>query len=104
MKRFLTGAWKLIQGLPLAILAPILLLLTSLAVFLCDVACWLTPRRRHSPDTVPDARAASVVIPNWNGRDLLENYLPSVIAAMAGSSEHEIIVVDNGSEDGSVPF
>src|SRR5947207_5868004 len=34
---------------------------------------------------------ASVVIPNWNGRDLLEKYLPSVIEAMGGN---EILVVD----------
>src|SRR5262249_16619538 len=48
--------------------------------------------------------SASVVIPNWNGRDLLEEYLPSVIEALAGSSGTEIIVVDNGSTDGSAKF
>ncbi len=48
--------------------------------------------------------AASVVIPNWNGRDLLAKYLPSVIAAWRAIRTNEIIVVDNGSEDGSAEF
>ncbi len=33
----------------------------------------------------PSTGAASIVIPNWNGRDLLEKYLPSVIAAIQSS-------------------
>ena len=35
---------------------------------------------------MPLGNAASVVIPNWNGRDLLERYLPSVIAALGRQS------------------
>ena len=104
MKPFLAGAGKLLLGLPLAFLSPILLVLAAMAIFLCDVVYWLTPRRRSSPDTAPDTRGASVVIPNWNGRDLLEKYLPSVVAALADSPRNEIIVVDNGSEDGSPQF
>lgn len=41
----------------------------------------------------------SIIIPNWNGRELLEKHLSSVIAA-AGKSE--IIVVDDASTDTSV--
>jgi GT2 family glycosyltransferase/glycosyltransferase involved in cell wall biosynthesis len=104
MRRFLVGAWKLLRGLPLALLSPILLLLAALAMILCDLVYWLTPRKKLSPDRAPDTRAATVVIPNWNGRDLLEKYLPSVIAALSDSSENEIIVVDNGSQDGSAQF
>ena len=44
---------------------------------------------------------ASIVIPNWNGRELLEKYLPSVIAACDFTIGDEIIVVDNASGDGS---
>ena len=44
---------------------------------------------------------ASIVIPNWNGSDLLRKYLPSVIAACDLALGDEIIVVDNASEDGS---
>ena len=104
MKRFLAGAWKLLRGLPLALLSPLLLLLSAAAIAVCDIACRLTVRRKIPPDTAPDTGAASFVIPNWNGRDLLEKYLPSVIAALADSPRNEIIVVDNGSEDGSAEF
>ncbi|MBZ5633649.1 MAG: glycosyltransferase [Acidobacteriia bacterium] len=100
----MAGAWKLLRYLPLALLSPVLLLLAALALFLSDVISSLTPRRKLPQDTAPDTRAASVVIPNWNGRDLLEKYLPSVIAALSDSSQNEIIVVDNGSEDGSAEF
>jgi GT2 family glycosyltransferase/glycosyltransferase involved in cell wall biosynthesis len=104
MKRFLAGAWRLLRGLPLALLSPILLTLAAVAMLLCDLLSRLKPRRRLPQDTAPDTRAASVVIPNWNGRDLLDKYLPSVIAALSDSAQNEIIVVDNGSEDGSADF
>ena len=32
------------------------------------------------------------------------NYLPSVVEALAGNAANEILVVDNGSEDGSAEF
>ena len=48
--------------------------------------------------------AATVVIPNWNGRDLLEKFLPSVAEALAGNEDNEIIVVDNASTDGSSEY
>jgi GT2 family glycosyltransferase len=41
----------------------------------------------------------SVLIVNWNGRALLERHLPRVLATRYPS--FEVIVVDNGSEDGS---
>ena len=56
------------------------------------------------PDTPRPDASASVVIPNWNGRDLLEKYLPSVRAALAGNPDNEIVVVDNGSTDGSAEW
>ncbi len=53
----------------------------------------------------PDHSAATVVIPNWNGRDLLAKYLPSVIEALASNPRNEIlVVVDNASTDGSAEF
>jgi GT2 family glycosyltransferase/glycosyltransferase involved in cell wall biosynthesis len=48
---------------------------------------------------------ASIIILNWNGKNLLAEYLPSVIEAVKyEGGDHEIIVVDNGSTDGSVEF
>ena len=47
----------------------------------------------------------SVVIPNWNGKKLLERNLPPLIEAMDYyGGEYEIIVVDDGSIDGSPQF
>jgi len=42
--------------------------------------------------------SVAVVVPNWNGRHLLEECLDSLVAQ---SIPTQIIVVDNGSEDGS---
>lgn len=46
------------------------------------------------------APQASLVILNYDGRELLEAHLPSVLAQDHGS--YEVVVVDNGSTDGSV--
>jgi GT2 family glycosyltransferase len=94
-------AWRLLKGLPPAILAPPLLALAALVLWLGDL---LPRRKRLAPERRPETRSASVVIPNWNGRDLLEKHLPSVIEATAANPANEIIVVDNGSTDGSADF
>jgi len=44
----------------------------------------------------------AVVILNWNGKDFLEKFLPSVIQYSRGYAD--IIVADNASTDGSVDF
>ena len=44
----------------------------------------------------------SVVIPNYNGRHLLEKHLPAVFACLRNGDE--VIVVDDASADGSVKF
>ncbi len=46
----------------------------------------------------------SIVIPNWNGKDLLERYLPTVVAACNFDLGDEVIVVDNASTDGSATW
>ena len=43
----------------------------------------------------------AIVILNWNGKTLLEKFLPSVIEHSSG---HDIYVVDNASTDNSVLF
>jgi len=53
----------------------------------------------------PGQRRASLIVLSWNGRHLLEENLPSVlIAAKYGDMGHEVLVVDNGSNDGTVEF
>ena len=58
-------------------------------------------RRVLSPTSVgekPRTKGISVVIPSRNGRELLEHCLPGVLDA------DEIIVVDNGSDDGTAEY
>jgi O-antigen biosynthesis protein len=104
MRKALAVAWRLIRGLPLALLSPVFLFTTAIVLALADLATMLTPRRNLRPETRPDTRSASIVIPNWNGRDLLAKYLPSVLASIEDHPNSEVIVVDNGSTDGSVAF
>lgn len=48
-------------------------------------------------------KSVSLIIPNWNGADLLRAYLPSVIAAQKNYQGYgEVIVVDDASTDDSV--
>ena len=104
MKNFATILARLLRGLPALVLAPLLALLAAVALALGDLAGLFHKRRRLADAARPSTGAASVVIPNWNGRELLEKYLPSVIAATEGNAANEIVVVDNGSTDGSAEF
>jgi GT2 family glycosyltransferase/glycosyltransferase involved in cell wall biosynthesis len=92
---------RLLRALPLLLLSPFLLAASFAALLLAQL---FGPRRTLTPAKAPRTNAASVVIPNWNGRDLLEKYLPSVIEALAGNPANEVVVVDNGSTDGSADF
>ena len=95
---------RLFRAIALLLLSPVILLAGVLALALADFI-WLLFGRKKAMSTQACRRSgASVVIPNWNGRGLLEQYLPSVVAALAGNPENEIIVVDNGSSDGSADF
>ncbi|MNK26322.1 N-acetylglucosaminyl-diphospho-decaprenol L-rhamnosyltransferase [compost metagenome] len=50
-------------------------------------------------------KSVSIVIPNYNGKHLLEKYLPSVFtAAQNARIEFEVIVIDDGSKDDSLSF
>lgn len=99
---------RLLRALPLLVISPLLFTVPVLACALTDL-CWrVAGRRRRAvpPDTQPCTDAVSVVIPNWNGRDLLEKHLLSVVDAVRahGHPDNEIIVVDNASSDGSARF
>jgi len=61
--------------------------------------------KRVLVDTTPISGLASIIVLNWNGRDLLEQGLPSILKAVqVDGRPHEILVVDNGSTDGSVEY
>ena len=100
MKPALIILWRFVKALPLVLIFPILLAISLLALALVDFAA-LFRTRKLAAEQRPNNSSASVVIPNWNGRDLLEKYIPSIIVALSGNPENEIIVVDNGSADGS---
>ena len=68
-------------------------------------AAWLRPKWHRTPtprDLRPPA-GITTVIPSRNGRELLEAHLPSVVAQET-PVPHEIVVVDNGSDDGTVAW
>ncbi len=95
---------RVVAALPLLIFSPFLLAFSAFALALSDLLSALRRRCPLAANTMPETRAASVVIPNWNGRDLLARYLPSIEAALAMNPDNEIIVVDNGSTDGSAEY
>ncbi len=111
MRQTVRVVWRLLKGLPLAIFAPVFLAIAAAVLYLID----LLIRSGSSPGVTtaasgatlrrqPKPASAAIVIPNWNGRDLLAKYLPSVIAAAERCPGSEVIVVDNGSTDGSAQF
>jgi len=93
-----------LRALPLLVISPFVMAISFVALVVSDV---FSRRARQMSDKAgrrPAPRSASVVIPNWNGRDLLEKYIPSIVEALAGNPANEIVVVDNGSTDGSAEF
>lgn len=95
---------RLLLYLPLLILSPFLIVIPMLGLATAHLAWRIAGKKKLPPNRMPNTRSASVVIPNWNGRDLLEKYLPSVVAAMSRHPGNEVIVVDNASADGSAEF
>ncbi|MEW5975371.1 MAG: glycosyltransferase [Acidobacteriota bacterium] len=64
---------------------------------------------REAPKTplpvLPSARKASIIVLSWNKRELLEECLTAVQTAVSyDGGDHEIILVDNGSTDGTQDF
>jgi GT2 family glycosyltransferase len=102
VRTFLTILWRLIKFLPLLLLSPFLMIIIIAAIAISDLIGSFRKRKPLPPEQRCANQSASVVIPNWNGRDLLQRYLPSILEALAGNPGNEIIVVDNGSSDGSV--
>ena len=88
----------------LLLISPLIWLCSAVVLLVTDLAWRIAGKLVKPADLMPDTKSASVVIPNWNGRDLLARYLPGVIEGMAGHPRNEVIVVDNGSEDGSAEF
>ena len=88
--------WLLYSGALLSIL------ITAAALLFHDLCFAFFGKRLLPPATAPRHDAASIIIPTWNGSDLLARFLPSVLATASRHPGSEIIVVDNASTDGSV--
>jgi GT2 family glycosyltransferase/glycosyltransferase involved in cell wall biosynthesis len=95
---------RFLRALPWLLAAPFLLLASAIALAITDLAWMLVGRQRSRADVTPSRQAASLVIPNWNGKDLLERFLPSWIAAIQNHPGSEVLIVDNGSDDGSAEW
>ncbi len=103
MKRLLAFALRIAYAAATLFVAPVLAAFAALAIAVSDLLQAKTPAPQ-SPDERPRTDSATIVIPNWNGRELLAKYLPTVVEAAAGNPANEVIVVDNGSTDGSAEF
>ena len=94
----------------LASLLPVVwLLVLSLAAVVLVLDLVSTPfvwlLRRSPPDKAPATRNASIVVLTWNGLPFLRELMPSLRAAVGRCpGDHEVIVVDNGSDDGSAEW
>ncbi|MDQ2711006.1 MAG: glycosyltransferase [Acidobacteriota bacterium] len=84
--------------------APFLLLASAAALLAVDLAFYLFGKRHLPADFSPRHDKASIIIPNWNGRDLLARSLPPLLSAIDLGYGNEIIIVDNASSDGSPDF
>jgi GT2 family glycosyltransferase len=75
------------------------------AFCLCvSVPLWLR-KHRIAKTEKPDLRKTTIIIVNWDGKHLLSDCLPAVIEATKHEGgSHDILVVDNGSTDGSLEF
>jgi GT2 family glycosyltransferase/glycosyltransferase involved in cell wall biosynthesis len=92
---FAVAAALLALGVGVAVLAVVLVV---------DAVWWPVAAllRRPWRPRPRDVRAASIVTVTWNGRHHLEGLLPSLRAAVVeDGGDHEVIVVDNGSTDGT---
>jgi GT2 family glycosyltransferase len=67
---------------------------------------WFSIRRKQAPlSTSPNGPSATIIVVNWDGKHLLADCLPAVVEAVRQDGRnHDIVVVDNGSTDGSVDF
>src|SRR5262245_18458706 len=66
-------------------------------------------RSQKKSYAVPDPASVTIQVLNWDGKHLLEECLPSVMEAvehyaLSRGCHPEVLVVDNGSRDGSIDF
>jgi len=100
-----------LRALPFVVILLPLDIIVFLAVLAADLATFPLRLFRQRPvETTPaDVSSVTIQILNWDGLHLMKECLPAVVDAARRQSlqsgrTHEILVVDNGSRDGSVDF
>src|SRR5512140_1828685 len=89
---------SLLLFLPIDCVAFVTFILADLLTF-----PWASRLPRRLPRRKVCTDKASIIILSWDGLPLLKDYLSSVVAAVEyDGREHEILIVDNGSQDGTV--
>src|SRR5579885_1939808 len=93
-----------LRALPYVALLLPLDLLVAIGLFAVSVCAFVPLWFKKHKDTKAQrlGRKATIVIVTWEGKHLLAECLPSVIEAV--QDPHEILVVDNGSTDGTVDY
>ena len=104
----MTGVWKSLAAVATAVFlvafaAPLLALL-ALVLLCADVAALVSGKRSADHGKPVSKRGLSVVIPTWNGRDHLARILPYQFKALAAAPEHEVLIMETASEDGTTEF
>jgi len=67
--------------------------------------CALPFRKSPTPLSPVEKRLCSIVVLSWNGRHLLQESIPALLRAVeADGRDHQVLVVDGGSEDGTVEW
>jgi GT2 family glycosyltransferase/glycosyltransferase involved in cell wall biosynthesis len=99
--RLYTLLWRLVR--PSQWRRPLALWLGRCAGVAAAARKALRPARRRPAPGACRPPGVSVIIPSRNGRQLLASLLPQVELQLAGEIA-EIIVVDNGSDDGTAEF
>ncbi len=85
----------------------LLAIVFAAVVLVLDLVClpFVRLARRRPTDAPPASHHASIVVLNWNGVHFLRDLMPSLrVAVDRCPGDHEVIVVDNGSTDGSAQW
>lgn len=81
---------------------PILAITLAVDLLWWPFTLWKPKPQKRRPR---DLSAASIITVSWNGKHFLEVLLPSLkFAVEEHGGNHEVIIVDNGSTDGSVEW
>jgi len=94
-------------ALAMSVVVAVVALACLVLVLLVDVlfAPWVASRRRTPQYRARSTTGASIVVVSWNGMHFLRTLLPSLARAVEEhGGDHEVIVVDNGSTDGTVEW